>query len=267
MTWYATQSSPKNLTQNPGRLNMGEAFAAQTYVPMSGQQKSIAGYQAGRLSSQMWNTDAAKTMYEYLPPEMKQIVFDYTTSQLGHAKHNTATQMSYYEKAVDAVARENMILGGDPRDLFGWMSDRVSNYINSGGSLGGSSGGGGGGGGGAGGGPTSQTTVQLTNQSDAEVLVDQALNQYLGRQATDGERDQFWKMLNRQQMKSPTVTTNSGGTNNTSMTAGGVNTQEAAKEFALSRDDAAEYMANTQYTDWLMEKIAADPTEGIASGL
>ena len=69
------------------------------------------------------------------------------------------------------------------------------------------------------------------------------------------------------QMENPTVTHSTGGPNPTVTQMGGMNPQQAAKEFALSRKDAAEYMANTQYTDWLLEKAANDPTEGIESGL
>lgn len=241
-------------------VNMGDWFARRGYTPMS--QTYIGRPNVDR-SAQMWDVNAAKVYYNSAPPELQSLARDYAISQLGHTKVNEATVASYYEKAVDGAARESMVSGGDPISVWDYMARSVQKFVTSGGALSGS----GSGSGGSGGGPSSNTQIQLTNESDAAVLVDQALNSYLDRQATDGEREQFWSMLNKRQSANPTVTRNSGGTNNSSVTTGGLNPQQAAKEFALSRDDAAEYMANTQYTDWLMEKVASDPTEGIASGL
>ncbi len=264
--WYQQGAgmNPTAYGQGATHVNMGETAAARTYIPMTGNQTQVQALGNARRATQMWNVDAASGLYKYLPPQMQQIVFDYTTAQLGHNKHNEATRQSYYNKAIQGAAQEALVMGGDPIDLWTYMTRDINSYIQNGGSMSGS---GSGGSGGSGGGPTSNTQVQLTNESDAAVLVDQALDTYLGRQATEGEREQFWKMLNKRQSANPVVTQNSGGANNVSMTVGGMNPQQAAKEFALSRDDAAEYMANTQYTDWLMEKIASDPTEGIASGL
>lgn len=256
--------NPAAFAQGATHVNMGDTAARRTYIPMTGNQTQVQALGNARRATQMWNVDAASGLYKYLPPEMQQIVFDYTTAQLGHAKHNEATRQSYYNKAIQGAAQEALVMGGDPIDLWSYMSRDIQAFVDAGGSMSGSSSGGGGG---AGGGPSSNTQIQLTNESDAAILVDQALNQYLGRQAEPQEREQFWQMLNKRQQQTPVVTRNSGGTNNTSVTTGGLNPQQAAKEFALSRDDAAEYMANTQYTDWLMEKIASDPTEGIASGL
>ena len=106
----------------------------------------------------------------------------------------------------------------------------------------------------------SSTVVNLTNPGDARVLVDNALNDYLGRAATEEESSEFLKVLNNQERANPQMRTPSSS-------SGGVNREQVAKEFGRSRDDAAEFMANTQYMDWFMDKIVADPTEGIASGL
>ena len=127
----------------------------------------------------------------------------------------------------------------------------------------------GGGGGGGYSGPVTSTSVQLSSASDAELLVDQALTNYLGRQADEGEREKFWELLKKGQRANPTVsvTTPNGPGEQSSVTTGGFNEQQAATEFALSQKDSAEYMANTQYMDWLMESVSQDSTEGIASGL
>lgn len=102
--------------------------------------------------------------------------------------------------------------------------------------------------------------VSLSNPQDARVLVDNALTEYLGRAATEEESAQFLKVLNAQERANPNV-------NTPGSQSGGVNREQIAKEFGRSRKDAAEFMADTQYMDWFMNKIAADPTEEIASGL
>lgn len=114
-------------------------------------------------------------------------------------------------------------------------------------------------GGGAGAGGYSKV-VDLTNPADAQVLVNNSLNQYLGRDATDEERDVFLKTLNQVERESPIITTPSSRT-------GGTNPQQVAKEFALSQDTAAEEAVNTTYMNWMAEALMKNPTEGVASGL
>ena len=82
----------------------------------------------------------------------------------------------------------------------------------------------------------------------------------LGRAATDKEVKQFLRTLNREERQNPVVSTSGGS-------SGGTNPQLVAQEFARSRPDAAEYLANTQYTDWLQELLSQEPMGGIESGL
>lgn len=112
-------------------------------------------------------------------------------------------------------------------------------------------------GGGAGG---SSSVVNLTNPTDARTLVDNALATYLGRAATTEEAEQFLNVLNKQERANPINTTKSSR-------SGGVNSAQIAKDFARSQDDAAEFMADTVYMDWFMNKITGDETKEIASGL
>lgn len=111
-----------------------------------------------------------------------------------------------------------------------------------------------------GGGGGSSSVVNLTNPTDARTLVDNALAGYLGRAATTEEADQFLSVLNQQERANPINTTKSSR-------SGGVNQQQIAKDFARSQEGAAEFMADTQYMDWFMNKITGDPTKEIASGL
>jgi hypothetical protein len=102
--------------------------------------------------------------------------------------------------------------------------------------------------------------IDLTNPSDAKVLADSALSDYLGRAANEEETSMFLSTLNKVERQNPIITTQSSR-------SGGVNREQVAKEFAQSQEGAAEYLASTQYMDWFMEKVASDPTEGIESGL
>lgn len=102
--------------------------------------------------------------------------------------------------------------------------------------------------------------VNLTNETDAAYLVDQTLQQYLGRVATDDERAEFYKTLNKLERKNPYITSAAG-------TRGGLNQQQVAREFARSREEAAEQRTAGQYMDWFMEKLMQEPMEGLQSGL
>lgn len=115
-------------------------------------------------------------------------------------------------------------------------------------------------GGGAGGIGGTRRIVNLTNESDAQYLIDQTLQQYLGRVATDDERAEFYKTLNKAQRQNPIISTPTG-------TRGGVSEAQVAREFARSREEAAEQRAAGQYMDWFMEKLMQDPMEGLQSGL
>jgi hypothetical protein len=104
------------------------------------------------------------------------------------------------------------------------------------------------------------SVVNLTNPDDAQVLVNNSLNQYLGRDATEEERGAFLDTLNRVERKNPIVTTKTSR-------SGGTNVQQVAKEFALSQETAAEDTANTTYMNWMAEALMQNPNEGVVSGL
>jgi hypothetical protein len=102
--------------------------------------------------------------------------------------------------------------------------------------------------------------VNLTNPDDARSLVNGALQQYLGRDATPEEVAEFTKALNQAERKNPLVTT-------PTQRSGGVSAGQRAIDFARSQEGSAEFLAETQYSDWFTEVIMRDPTEGVASGL
>ena len=96
-------------------------------------------------------------------------------------------------------------------------------------------------------------TVNLTNPEDAQILVQNALSQYLGRNATEQELAAFTKALRKEEQASPAIDQGVSGRGGTSrVTTGGVSAaqaQEMAKDFAQSRPDYAEFQASTNLLD------------------
>jgi hypothetical protein len=107
-------------------------------------------------------------------------------------------------------------------------------------------------------------SIDLTTETDARAIVDNALNNFLGRDATAKERQKFWQQLNKAETANPSVATpqgqagvvRSGGFSATSAAV-------AAEDFAKSRDDYAEIQASTTVLDWMTESIMKDQTEGL----
>lgn len=106
-----------------------------------------------------------------------------------------------------------------------------------------SAGGGGGYGGGGGGG---NSTVNLTNYTAAKAILNAAMSQWMGRQASDSEIDQFLAQLNAQEMRNPSTVEDIGGI---MVQAGGFEPQQFAEDFVKSLDGSAEFQAATTYLD------------------
>lgn len=116
--------------------------------------------------------------------------------------------------------------------------------------------------GGGGGGPFRQVdrTVSLTDRGTANQIINNALTNYLGRQATDIEQKAFMKALNVQEKENPQVTVREGTTSGGNTTAkttssGGVNRDDFAQRFAKSQEGYAEYQAATTYLDAFIESL------------
>ena len=107
---------------------------------------------------------------------------------------------------------------------------------------------------GGGGGGGSRTFVNLTNEFDAEVLVNNALGQYLGRDASEQEIQEFWKKLNKGERANP-ITTSAGGQ------SGGYNAQLAAEKFAEQDEEYAETTA-----DITLKNLMGDAIRGRLNG-
>ena len=113
--------------------------------------------------------------------------------------------------------------------------------------------------GGSGGSGGSSTFAALTNEFDAEVLINSTLGTYLGRDATEKEIDAFWKQLNKSERANPLTTTPSGS-------SGGYNKNLAAEKFAEQSDDYADTTANVTLKGLMTNAIRSrmgDTLEGM----
>ncbi len=122
----------------------------------------------------------------------------------------------------------------------------------------------GGAGGGGGGGPRTtrsvSESVNLADPSTARGLIDATISQYLGRNPTDTEYANFTAALNAAQKKNPSITqsvTTSGvGTSSSrSVTKGGMDEAQFAREYAQSQEGVAELSAATTGLDSFIDAI------------
>lgn len=109
---------------------------------------------------------------------------------------------------------------------------------------------------------TTNTQVSLSDPTEAASLLNQTLQQRLGRAPTDAEKHSFLAALNAAQRKNPTVTKTSytldektGGYNTTvGETSGGVNPAQVADDFTMenNKTEYGAYQAATTYFDAMM---------------
>lgn len=202
-----------------------------------------------RQRTAMFPVDRAVQEYYYLDDMQFAELITQTSRIIQYdARKNPSMLRSTWEQAVTGAAAYNQATNRQISP-FGWLKMQADRMERAGVVAGG-------GGGGAG----PRSIVNLTNAADAQVLVDNALQQYLGRAATPKERRQFLNTLNQVERDNPVISSPGG-------TRGGTNPSLVAQQFARSRPDAAEYLANTQYTSWLQELLGQEPMGGIESGL
>ena len=88
--------------------------------------------------------------------------------------------------------------------------------------------------------------VNLTDPGTAKQLINQSLQNYLGRRATNRELRKFVDALNTAEMGSPRTQTVSGGV---AVTAGGFNPATFAEDYAMGMEGAGEFQAVKKYLD------------------
>ena len=111
--------------------------------------------------------------------------------------------------------------------------------------------------------PSRTETVQETNEMDANVLLNNAMQQSVGRDATDAEVQAFTRILTGEAEANPRFSqSNPVGMNDAkNRTGGGINTELLASEFADGTPGAPEYKMATEGMEalegWFAKKIGA----------
>ena len=158
------------------------------------------------------------------------------------------TQAAYNQKAGIPTSVEDIL----ERWQKGGLPENIRKYINGGGS-------------GSGGAFSNvNRVISLTDEGTARQVLNRALTQYLGREASDMENKMFLKALNVQEKQNPTTTTTKGytdGSRNTTQSQtveGGFSRDDFATRFARSQEGYAEYQAATTYLDAFINALESD---------
>lgn len=277
MNTYVNPTSPVAQRLQVNAPVIGPATGNQRYVymgtvtaprPAGIPYKNPAQMRPTQVARLVPITDA-RYMMETLAPAERKKLNDATTAYFGHNRWDPSWQDGVWERAIN-ISANSYAYGGEsnaitPVDAFGLV---IQNMQGSGG-RGGRGGGGGGGGGYSGPVTTVQTTksVNLTNPTEARTLVNKALSDYLGREATGREQQNFLKALNFQERRNPSVTrqrsttTPQGVAMNTVesevMSQGGFNPSTFAQEYAQGQEGAAEFQAATNLLDTFIGALKA----------
>ena len=209
---------------------------------------------------QFWNDKtAAKNAYPLLPTVVKNEFINTMNKNYGKGNWTQTELLSGYSESVD-LAAIGFALNGQEYTPDVYFAELVYNNAANGLDAGGKAiknktGSGG---------PTTsvQKSIRLTDESTARGLVDNALNQYLGRSATSTEQQAFFKALNVQESQNPTITqqtTSSGGgvSSTISKTIGGFSPSTFASEYAAGQEGAGEFQAATSLLDTFINALGA----------
>lgn len=215
-----------------------------TYVPPGGNQDR-AYFFAGIPDNEQPTVDEAKLMYANLPPEQAKQVRDRMDAYYGEGRWNASYVENFFGRAVDISAAA--FKRGERVPVITALDNLLANFATE-------QGGGGAGGGGRGGAPRITASVNLTDPGTAETLIDQALQGYLGRRASEKEIRQFRKALTKAEMGAPTEVDIEG---TTQITSGGFNPATFAQQYAEGMEGAAEYQAATTFLDAFVDSLGA----------
>lgn len=250
---YSIFTDQSQIPQNAGLMNVDTYESLQA----KGDGAAFGVYmgtftQAGSVSTTA--TDVVKDArvvsdYTMLSDAEQKQVLDLTASYYSGMPWQFSWIEKRWAKAVTTANKRLMLYGEKvtPFEVYDRMiaheaaMDAEKNASGGGGY-------GGYGGGGYGGGAT-QSTIRLTSPTDARVILNQAMRQYLGRDASGDEISKFVKLLNTQERANPIVQTFEG---DTALQYGGFNPQTFAEDFARSQDGASEYGAATSFLDALI---------------
>lgn len=247
-----TGVSTLNASQYSGSTAIGNAVpgtvTGPAAVPQSGDLVYM-GYNPVTKAQEFRYKADARNAWTFLPDKTRTYLTDIMDNAFGKGKWLNSKLDYYWSKAVDgsnyAYYQQNQLIAVP--EVFGMIVGQDAQQAARAG-----------GGGGGSGGTSVTRQVRLTDPGTARQLVDQALSQFLGRQASLKEQSAFLKALNVQEAMAPTVTTTTaGGGQASSVTTGGFNPATFAQEWAAGQQGAAEYQAATTYLDTFINSLRA----------
>ena len=196
----------------------------------------------------MW-ANLQEDQFKYVAGLMNQYYGEGRWSLSGGA--GKAGVKGFWEDAVNISRAQSNL--GEPVPVLKAFDQILANAAAAG-LTGAAAAGGAGGGAGGGGGPVITKSVNLTDPGTAETLIDQALQQYLGRRASDREVKQFRKALRKAERGAPTEVDIKG---DTQIRKGGFNPATFAQQYAEGMEGAAEYQAATTFLDSFINSLGA----------
>lgn len=201
----------------------------------------------------------AKTQARMLGPDQTTKLFEIIGNQYGdYATTNDTYMNSVWEGLVDLSYQIKTQYGENvaPLDAYDWWLERTGRQPGGTASK-------------TGGGTTRARTtarsevVNLTDPGTARTLVDQTLESYLGRTATDTEFQSFSKALRSIEEAMPAITEEetvrtAGGTRTRAVREAPMNVQSFADAWSRGQEGSAEYTAATSLMDAFTEAIIGD---------
>lgn len=230
---------PVDRTQS-NAVNPTWAKHGLTYVPPGGNQDRVIWF-ADVPDSQQPTVDEAKLLYAQLPEEQAKQVRQQMDAYYGEGRWNASYLENFLGRAVDISAAA--LKRGERIPVINALDNVLANFATEQG-----------GGGGRGGAPKVTATINLTDPGTAETLIDQALQGYLGRKASEKEIRQFRKALTKAEMGAPREVDIEG---TTQITSGGFNPSTFAQQYAEGMEGAAEYQAATTFLDAFIDSLGA----------
>lgn len=261
---------------NSGKQGLTNAEKAVWYtrpVPLNVGTSSLSQISAASdRNSYAYNTwydkSDVKGNFKLLDPSLQllytAVAKSYSKRSTGEALFEDLVDQSGYQSTVGnrvgphqlvyQIAASRGILGADGTfNASKWLKDFEKDQAGGGGSRYGTT--------------TStatQRSVSLTDPDTARMVVNTALEAYLGKSASPEQEAEFMKALRQHEKKNARVTTQTavtttspGGSvsNTSSMTKGGSNSQQFAADWAMSQEGSAEFRAATDYMDAFMNAL------------
>lgn len=222
---------------NPRIDNLNARFGLQpSQVPANAQTPLVPIGKDARGNPIIVPADMAKQLWPQMNKKELNVLFDKVEQYYPGWSGNVSWMNKFVNQMIDRASANYMVNGDDTpyiNTLDSFLAAARERY---GPDLGT------GGGGGGGGAPTA--VVNLTDPGTAKQLINQSLQNYLGRRATNRELRKFVDALNEAEMGAPRTQGVSGGV---AVTAGGFNPATFAEDYAMGMEGSGEFQAVTNY--------------------